>query len=605
MFRFNLRAPYILLTLLLGAAFFLMLGPARQDSATYDEPQHLAAGYACAALRDCRLSPSHPPLVRAFAAVPLLSQSISFPPGMENWLATPLADWDFSKAFLYGGGNDADRMLLSARLMCMALTLLLILTTFLWGRELMGGWWGLVPAAFVALSPTFLAHGHYVTTDIGAALGFMAGTYFFLHFLNKASYSAAAAAGLALGLAQLLKFSTAILFPCFVILAAAHALFSCKNDVKRAALKLWALKKHFLLLAACSAALIYAVYAIVNSNYPPAQQRADTQIVLSSFSSKTFTPQLLAMADNRLTSPMAQYLFGLRLTMHRIAGGNTAYFCGVVSNKGSVFYFPLLFLLKEALPALLFTLCGLLATLKIVKGMRQNGVEFSAFCGATQSRFAFFSLALITGIYLIYSLASPLNIGFRHILPVIPFLYLLSAGAIKHVFDSIPADNRLFYALKRGAMPALTLWLFAEALTAYPYYLSRHNMFGGGTYGGYRYSTDSNFDWGQDLARLRKWLDNPPVMERVDKIAVDYSGTADLRHHLGEKAVPWSSADGDPRAKGINWLAVSANTLTQAKGNPGPGCKRTEREEYNWLARPFHPDYKAGTSIFIYKLADY
>ena len=43
-----------------------------RTSATFDEPGHLAAGYAALAKGDYRLDISHPPLARMLMAVPLL-----------------------------------------------------------------------------------------------------------------------------------------------------------------------------------------------------------------------------------------------------------------------------------------------------------------------------------------------------------------------------------------------------------------------------------------------------------------------------------------------------------------------------------------------------
>ena len=41
----------------------------------------------------------------------------------------------------------------------------------------------LLPTFLFAFSPTVLAHGHYVTTDIGAAFGTIFAVYFFLKSL--------------------------------------------------------------------------------------------------------------------------------------------------------------------------------------------------------------------------------------------------------------------------------------------------------------------------------------------------------------------------------------------------------------------------------------
>ena len=45
----------------------------------------------------------------------------------------------------------------------MLLTLILIIFIYLWGKELLGRWWALLPAFLFSLSPTVLTHGHYIT----------------------------------------------------------------------------------------------------------------------------------------------------------------------------------------------------------------------------------------------------------------------------------------------------------------------------------------------------------------------------------------------------------------------------------------------------------
>ncbi len=50
----------------------------------------------------------------------------------------------------------------------------------------------------------------------------------------------------------------------------------------------------------------------------------------------------------------------------------------------------------------------------------------------------------------------------------------------------------------------LIAWLVAETAFAYPNYLAYFNETVGGPKNGYKYVTDSNVDWGQDLKRLTK-----------------------------------------------------------------------------------------------------
>ena len=140
---------------------------------------------------------------------------------------------------------------------------------------------------------------------------------------------------------------------------------------------------------------------------------------------------------------------------------------------------------------------------------------------------------------------------------------------------------------------------------------------GGGVQGGYHFVTDSNYDWGQDLLRLQSWVNDNP---QVDKIAVDYFGGGDPQYYLGNKEVNWSSAQGNPAAQGIHWLAVSVNTLELATQPLAPGNTRHASDTYSWLTALRSPadatgtwlgggmgnvptpDARAGTSIFIYHL---
>jgi hypothetical protein len=155
----------------------------------------------------------------------------------------------------------------------------------------------------------------------------------------------------------------------------------------------------------------------------------------------------------------------------------------------------------------------------------------------------------------------------------------------------------------------LLLWFVIESLAAAPYYLSYFNELGGGTMEGYRYVTDSNYDWGQDMLLLQEFVALHPEM---DKIAIDFFGASRPQYYLGDKAVSWWSAKGDPRAEGIHWFVASVNSL---QGNIQPvsqGYTRPERDEYRWLtneraAAPEFgslpsPDYRVGTTLFVYHL---
>lgn len=596
--------PIILAIIFAGLSFFLMLGPAKNDSAIMDELAHIPAGYGYVKYFDYRLNPEHPPLVKMLAAIPLLFQKLNFPTDKSSWTTDINGQWAAGAQFLYESGNDADKIIFWARLGPMILTLLLIIAVYFCAKELVGRWWALLPAFLIALSPNFLAHGHYVTTDIGAALGIFLAIFCFLKFLSRPTKTHLFLAGIAFGIAQLMKFSAVLLIPYLLLAIAIFYLISVIRDWKatlpQSKLRKFGVRflrylKNIFFIFIIGYVLVYLVYALTVWNYPAEKQYSDSEFILQSFSPRFLVDADLWMIKIKALRPLAQYLLGVLMVGQRAAGGNTSYFLGEVSGGGWRYYFPAVFVMKEALPILLMILLAFLIVCGDILKSFKGGVKkaFAKFNGYLNTNFPEFSMILFIAAYWSYSMLSPLNIGFRHLMPILPLIYILSAGAIRK-WTAISWGTA-----KKTALLFLGIWLIAGVYLAYPYFLSRFNELSGGTYDGYKYAVDSNFDWGQDLKRLKEWIIEK---NNVKKIAVDYFGGGNLKYYFGDKAEDWRSALGNPAEEGIEWLAVSVNTLQGALGKTAPGFIRQSEDEYRWLKNPYQPTGRAGTSIFIYKL---
>lgn len=609
-------------------ALILMLVASFGESAITDERAHIPAGYGYVANLDYRLNPEHPPLVKVLAGIPLRFLNVNFPTQSTAWTSEINGQWTMGTQFLYESQNDADKIIRWARIGPMLLTLALSILIYLWSRELLGRLWGLLPVFLFALSPNILAHGHYVTTDVAAAFGIVLATYYFLKFLSMPSRRRLFAAGIAFGVAQLTKFSTVLLVPYFAFLLIVYYAARTADDLSRFGTRAWRYLRGLTLIFLIGYALIvYPVYAVLTVNYQAAKQTADTEFILTSFANGP-TPQgeickpmrciaelNIAMTKNPVTRPFAEYLLGILMVLQRSAGGNTNYFLGEVSAAGWSHYFPVVYVLKEPQALLLFVLVAL--SLAFNRMIRRTIAKARAvqerILDYLQVNFAEFSMAVFVAIYWTYSIAGNLNIGFRHLIPTLPFIYILSAGVWKRW------ENKKKYIL----LGALVLWFFISTVAATPHFLSYFNPLGGGIRYGYRYVTDSNYDWGQDLIRLKKFVDSRP---EVDRIAVDYFGGGDPKYYLGTGRVEyWWSARGNP-SKGsprsdsgqagqvppIHWLAVSVNTLQGAIQPLAPNHERKSQDKYRWLTelRPPapglgnvpEPDFRAGKSIFIYKL---
>lgn len=613
------RIAYLFLGILVIISAILMRGSSLGESAIMDEKAHIPAGYGYARYLDYRLNPEHPPLLKVLAGISLLPLNPYFPTADKSWTEDVNGQWNAGDAFLYFSGNNADDIVQQARLGAIFLTLLTIILIYIWGAELLGRWWALLPAGLFALSPTVLEHGHFVTTDIAATFGLLLSTYLFLRWMLAPSKGRLVAAGIGFGIAQLSKFSLVLLVPFFFILLAVFLFAKWRRrkhnqetitDGTQVSKKTWRLIAGLILIFVIGYALVYVAYAILVTNYPAAKQIADTENILAAYDPKMIATIVITFAKNSILRPFGDYLLGFFMVLQRSAGGNTGYFFGDVSNLGWWYYFPVVFLIKEPLPSLLLLFSAFLAGIGMI---RKNGAIQKLSFGRRVldylgTHFHEFGMWVFIFIYWVYSMRSPLNIGVRHVLPTIPLIYILLTTGLKQWWNA-PTSQKTRKIIKAVFLSALLVWYAAETFAAYPYFLSYFNQIGGGTWNGYRYVTDSNYDWGQDMKRLQEFV----KANRIQKIAVDYFGGGNSAYYLGSDVVEnWSSARGNPKEKGIEWLAVSVGTLESALGTLYGTVVRNPEDRYTWLTelRPPAegmgevppPDYRAGTSIFIYKL---
>lgn len=573
----------------------MMLYAGWTDSATNDEVIHITAGYDYIQNFTYHLNPEHPPLIKALAGIPLLLLKPNFPTSTNLAALPDLNELEVGGQFLYQSGNNAENIIRLARLVPIAITILAILAIYLLSRMLMDEWWSLLPAFLFALDPTILGNGHLVTTDVGAAFGVVTATYYFFRHLQTRSRNSLWLAGIALGVAELCKFSTIVLIPFFLLLA-------CVWQTKRIGERTIIRDAFFIFLI--SFGMVYATYAMLMVRYPVSQQISDT---IASLQERFGNVQGLGgvavwMAGNPILRPFAEYFLGILMVSSRVVIGAFVYSFGRVSIGGGWWYFPAIFLLKEPIPTLIILVLGATTGLsyfikKFVIARRENiSEEFF--------RRAFIVCALLIFIIIYWSIciASPFDHGIRYLIPVMPFIYILASYLIS---IGLKSEAKFGYL----ALGGLLIWLVLEAIFTAPYFLSYYNEFGGGTWNGYRYATDSNYDWGQDLLRFQFFMNEHP---EISSIAVGYLGRGDIHYYLGNRAIDWSSGQGSPTNSGIHWFAISIDALELATQPATPEVDRSASDTYPWLLslRPPAsgmgnvptPDYRVGTSIFIYYL---
>jgi len=585
------RLTNIIAFLLLVFVFFVCFFSVKNDSLTMDELAHLPAGYSYLSQKDMRLNPEHPPLIKDLAAIPLIFiKNINFPYNLKDWKEDINGQWGFGNKFLYYSENPTDEMIFWARIPMILVLLILGFYIFFWAKESFGNKTALLALFLFSFSPTFLAHGRLVTTDVGAALGVTIATYYFLKFLNNPSKKNLFLSGIALGLAELMKFSLILLLPFFVIILffwIFNKLLNYKNFLKDF-LKVGAPYFLYLLFIFIIAyILVWGVYQYHVFNEPPQKQVSDTKFLLSSFGSKTLASVVVWMADKPILKPLSKYLLGLFMALQRAVGGNTTYFLGEVSAAGWKTYFPTVYAIKEPLAFHLLVIIAIVYSALLIKKplWEKPLLRFRLWL---KSHFSEFAMLIFIVIYWATSLKSNLNIGIRHLLPVFPFTILLVSKTIVSFLENPPLIK-----IKKGFLILLLIWQMISVLTTYPYFLSYFNELAGGFKNGYIYTVDSNYDWGQDLKRLVNWLEK----NKIEKIYVDYFGGSDVKYYLKDKYLPWWGTRNPNEMPKGSYLAVSATFLMGGIGEPAPGFDLPTRY-YQWLCS-YKPVAQIG-SIFVF-----
>ena len=465
----------------------------RGESLSWDEGDHIFAGYMSLKTWDFGLNPEHPPLVKMAAALPLLPLALRVPPFQGRWYKTE--SYMDGRELIYrngpgdGGRYSANTIIFRARMCVMPFVLLLALLTFMVGKEMFGTAAGLVAMTLVAFEPTLLAHGPFVTTDATVSCFFLASIYSLYRWVKAPSLPRLLTVGLACGLALAAKHSAIMLLPIILVLLAGELVgrwVSLRRSITGAALwrrcGLHAVKL-FGGLAAISVFAVMILWAFYGFRFAarPAGLHLDSDVASAAHGLKPYMAQgIIFLAHHRLLPE--SYLFGL-CDVINVGNGSPTYIFGKIYAHGVWYYFPVALTIKLTLGMM-----GLLL-------MAAAAFMFGRFRAARE----IFFLTVPAAIYLAIAISSPLSICIRHILPVFPFLILLAAGgacAMAH------KSRRWSYAA--GALVAAHC---LSSLMAYPNYLAYANEAWGGPSQTHRYLSDANTDWGQQLIAVKAYVD--------------------------------------------------------------------------------------------------
>jgi tetratricopeptide (TPR) repeat protein len=480
-------------------------------STTCDEIAHLTAGYSHYRTGDFRMVPEHPPLAHLWAALPLNFMKVKFPSlDQPSWWAAN--QWEFGADWFYKAGNDPQRLLLAGRVMILLLSAALGLAVFRWSRRLFGDTGGLISLALYAFCPTLLANGSAITTDLAAGLFFLLATGTVWTALHRVTPATIGLAGLALGGLALSKMSFVLILPVYALLLLVRTLSRaplpiCIRRRREIASRGGRLAIHATVLAPQGLIVVGMIWAAFGFRYeamPEAVAGRDRLPVtvpglpegIESWDhilqrAGAFGQAMEWVRDQRLLPEAYAYGFTFAIVMTRAA---SSFLNGECSVDGFVSFFPYCFLYKTTLPCLV-----LLALAAWILAGRPRRGDRAAPDIPLRMGYELAPLLILVAVYVASAIASGFNIGHRHLLPIYPPLFIL-AGAAARLHAGPPGPIR-------WAVPGLLALHAAASTSVWPHYLAFFNVVAGGPANGYRRLVDSSLDWGQELLRLKQWID--------------------------------------------------------------------------------------------------
>ncbi len=501
------------------------------ENPTVDEVLHLPAGISYWQTGSFRLYHHNPPLVKLIAALPVAFGGCATAPLYNTlyWRQDPPNKAGFGHEF---AGLNAPRyfeIFFRARLLMPLFSIVGAWAVCAWSRALYGNAAGLLSLALWCLCPNILAHARLITTDVAAASLGVASTYLFWRYLKSPTWRRAAVAGVALGLAELTKFSLILLYGLWPMLAALHWFRPTRPAfavvLKRAG--------HALAIVGLSVLAIDACYGFEGVGIPlgtyefvcgaltrparPDEPRPSSPDAVTNAAWHFRVNRFRGTPLAALPVPLPKhYVLGFddqkleaeglprKFTEPNAPNGDEimgypTYLDGELSQTSRPDYYlkTLLYKVPEG------TWVLIAASFVVLTWSRRARAGW-----ADETTVVAVPLAVLAAM----SLFTNIDLGLRYVLPTFPFLFVAAGKCARYAAGCATHWARVRESTAVAA--ALAATAIATA-TINPHFLSYFNLAAGGPDHGAEHLIDSNLDWGQDLVGLRAWLAKNAPGERV------------------------------------------------------------------------------------------
>ena len=563
-------------SLLLVFHVVLLLYSAYWQSPTQNEIGHLPAGLSYWKTGNFSLYNVNPPLCKLLATAPVTL----FNPNTDRIIVPKAPDrrteWIAAERFAIDNQSEYKQLLRLARLSGIFWSVAGGMIIYKWSKSMHGSLGGLLSLALWCFSPNILAHAPLLTPDVPCAVAALAATWLYRCHLRSETWRSSFVAGIALGFAQLTKFTLLVLYPVWLMLLMVW-FFSLRGQARAG-------RRRF--VETCRLVVIYLISIwIINSGY--AFSGSLLQLKSYVFISRDLRGSNIdddggAAAGNRFRDGLLEnvivplpvdYLLGIDAQKRDFEIKLMSYMNGDWRDRGWVHYYLFALLVKVPLSTLI-VMC-LSATLTISRP-RSSLLDVSAVW--LPPLVVFFFVSSQTGF----------NHHFRYLTPAVSFV-CVGVGRL-----AVCNRSKIW---GRSAIAVLLVLSCFSSLRIYPHSLSYFNELVGGPDNGHFYLLHSNLDWSQDWYFFQSWLDEHP---EARSISVAFHNNISTEAVLGKSfpAIPTDPpaecdladgcfvADYGPHS---GWFAIDVGSLFDCN------CRFT-------YFRNIRPVCKIGYTIWIFNI---
>lgn len=458
----------------------------------WDETGHLPAGLSHWYTGNFDVYRVNPPLVRLVATAPVLTQHT-----LDKWGWNPMYDlsrpeWDLGRQLMEQNGVGYLNLLRIARVACLPFSMLAIWIVWVWSRELFGSRGGMLSVTVWAFSPLVLTNAQLITPDTGAAAMGAIACYAFRRWLNNSTMRNALLCGVALGLAELTKFTWLILYVLWPVLWCLHRVLSKRVSEKA---HTWRVE-----IGHLAAILCLSLY-IINTGYgfegtfrklgeyrffSNALSGRDSEAIDHWSPGNRFSGSLLEHVPVPLPANMVQ---GIDRQKVDFDWKLDSYLRGKWQKGGWWYYYVYGLVIKEPIGFILLIALALIS---------MPWIKFTPTGRIEALHLLFPALSLLFFV----SSQTGFNHHIRYVLPSLVFFSI--------AFGVLVSPALLRYKLFPTMAVSFVCMGVIGSLSEFPHSHAYFNILVGGPRNGPLHLLDSNVDWGQDLLLLESWANRNP-----------------------------------------------------------------------------------------------